>query len=97
MIRAKAGLPPEAAQTIEARVPVRIASELGRKEFVLVALVDGEGGPVAFPSPKGSGSITTFAQSDGFVEIDALAAALDAGTRGARDAHRQPRRARPTW
>ena len=80
VIRMKAGLPPEAAQTIDARVPVRIASEMGRKEFVLVALVDGEGGAVAFPSPKGSGSITTFAQSDGFIEIDALAPALDAET-----------------
>jgi putative molybdopterin biosynthesis protein len=81
VIRAQAGLPPEAAQTVEARVPVRIASELGRKEYVLVALIDGEGGPLAFPSPKGSGSITTFAQSDGFVEIDALAPALDADSR----------------
>jgi molybdopterin molybdotransferase/putative molybdopterin biosynthesis protein len=80
VIRMKAGLPPEAAQTIDARVPVRITSEMGRKEFVLVALVDGEGGAVAFPSPKGSGSITTFAQSDGFIEIDALAPALDAET-----------------
>ena len=35
---------------------------------------------MAFPSPKGSGSITTFAQSDGFIEIDALAPALDAET-----------------
>ena len=42
VIRARAGLPPEAARTIEADVPVRIASELGRKEFVLVALVAGE-------------------------------------------------------
>ena len=45
VIRARAGLPPEAAQTIEARVPVRIASEMGRKEFVLVALVAGRRRP----------------------------------------------------
>jgi putative molybdopterin biosynthesis protein len=81
VIRMQAGLPPEAARTVDARVPVRIASEMGRKEFLLVALVDGEGGAVAFPSPKGSGSITTFAQSDGFIEIEALAPALDAETR----------------
>src|SRR5439155_6903127 len=81
VIRARAGLPPEAARTIEADVPVRIASELGRKEFVLVALVAGERGPVAFPSPKGSGSVTSFSQADGFLEIEALAGALDAGTR----------------
>ena len=58
VIRARAGLPAEAARTIEADVPVRIASELGRKEFVLVALVAGDEGPVAFPTAKGSGSVT---------------------------------------
>ena len=81
VIRARAGLPPEAARTIEADVPVRIASELGRKEFVLIALVAGDEGPVAFPTAKGSGSVTSFSQADGFLEIDALASALDAGTR----------------
>jgi molybdopterin molybdotransferase/putative molybdopterin biosynthesis protein len=81
VIRALAGLPAEAARTVEAQVPVRIASELGRQEFVLVALVAGEHGPVAFPIPKGSGSVTSFSQADGFIEIDALASALDADTR----------------
>ncbi len=80
VIRALAGVPPEAAQTIEARVPVRIASEVGRKEFVLVSLIDGDDGPVAFPTGKGSGSVTSFSQADGFLEIDALANALDAGS-----------------
>jgi putative molybdopterin biosynthesis protein len=80
LIRARSGLPPEAARTIAADVPVRITSELGRQEFVLVALVAGEQGPVAFPTPKGSGSVTSFSQADGFLEIDALAGALDAGT-----------------
>ncbi len=81
VIRARAGLPPEAARVIEADVPVRIASEMGRKEFVLVALTAGDTGPVAFPTAKGSGSVTSFSQADGFLEIDALAGALDAGTR----------------
>ena len=81
VIRARAGLPPEAARVIEADVPVRIASELGRKEFVLVTLVAGNERPVAFPSAKGSGAVTSFSQADGFLEIDALAPALDAGSR----------------
>jgi putative molybdopterin biosynthesis protein len=81
VIRARAGLAPEAARSIEADVPVRIASELGRQEFVLVALVVGADGPVAFPTAKGSGAVTSFSQADGFFEIDALAGALDAGTR----------------
>jgi putative molybdopterin biosynthesis protein len=80
VIRARAGLPPEAAKTITARVPVRIASELGREEFVLVSLVAGGDGLIAFPSGKGSGAVTAFSQADGFLAIDALAAALDAGT-----------------
>jgi putative molybdopterin biosynthesis protein len=81
VIRVLAGLPPEAAATIEARVPVRVASELGRKEFVLVSLVDGDDGPVAFPTGKGSGAVTSFSQADGFIEIDALAGVLDADAR----------------
>jgi putative molybdopterin biosynthesis protein len=81
VIRARAGLAPEAERSIEADVPLRIASELGRKEFVLVALVAGADGPVAFPTAKGSGAVTSFSQADGFLEIDALAGALDAGTR----------------
>lgn len=80
VIRARAGLPPEAAETVGARVPVRIASELGRKEFVLVSLIDSGEGAIAFPTGKGSGSVTSFSQADGFLEIDALASSLDAGT-----------------
>ena len=79
VIRARAGLPRQVAQTVEATVRIRIASELGREEFVLVALVPGERGPVAFPIGKGSGAVTSFSQADGFVAIDALSSALDAG------------------
>src|SRR5277367_1192299 len=80
LIRARAGLSPEAAKTVTARLPVRIASELGREEFVLVSLVAGDDGPIAFPTGKGSGAVTAFSQADGFLAIDALASALDAGT-----------------
>jgi putative molybdopterin biosynthesis protein len=48
---------------------------------VLVALVSGDEGPVAFPIGKGSGSVTTFSEADGFLEVDALANAIDAGTK----------------
>ena len=78
VIRALAGLPPEAAQTVEAKVPLRIASDMGSKEFVLVSLVEGDDGMIAFPTGKGSGSVTSFSQADGFLEIDALASSLDA-------------------
>lgn len=81
LIRAYAGLPSEPAPRVDAEVPLRISSELGRQEFVLVALVAGERGIIAFPIPKGSGSVTSFSQADGFLEIGALASAIDAGTR----------------
>jgi putative molybdopterin biosynthesis protein len=80
VIRTRAGLAPETARVANARVPLRIPSELGREEFVLVSLVEGGDGLVAFPSPKGSGSVTSFSQADGFLRIDALASALDADT-----------------
>ncbi|MGD9921970.1 MAG: molybdopterin biosynthesis protein [Pseudorhodoplanes sp.] len=80
VIRALSGLPTENLRRLTARVPMRVPSELGRKEFALVALVQGEDGMIAFPSPKGSGSVTAFSQADGFIEIDALASALDAET-----------------
>lgn len=81
VIRAWAGLSKEAPQTIEATVPVRVSSELGRKEFMLVSLSESPEGTVALPSVKGSGSVTSFSQADGFIEVDALAASLEAGSR----------------
>ena len=80
IIRARAGRPAEAARTATARVPVRIPSELGREEFVLVSLVAADDGLIAFPTGKGSGAVTSFSQADGFFAIDALASALDAGS-----------------
>jgi molybdopterin molybdotransferase/putative molybdopterin biosynthesis protein len=76
VIRARAGLPLEAAETVSATVPVRVASELGRKEFLLVSLIDSGEGMIAFPTGKGSGAVTSFSQADGFIEVDALASSL---------------------
>src|SRR5258708_31870176 len=80
VLRQIAGLPPRSDAKVMARVPVRIASELGRTEFVMVSLVEGEGGLIAYPSGKGSGAITSFAQADGFLRIDALADQMPAGS-----------------
>jgi putative molybdopterin biosynthesis protein len=46
----------------------------------MVSLVEGADGLIAYPSGKGSGAITAFAQSDGFLKIDALADQMPAGT-----------------
>jgi molybdenum cofactor synthesis domain-containing protein len=80
VLRRMAGLPPRSDAKVAAKVPVRIASELGRTEFVMVSLVKGTDGLIAYPSGKGSGAITSFAQADGFLRIDALANQISAGT-----------------
>ena len=80
VLRRMAGLPPRADAKVHAKIPVRIASELGRTEFVMVSLVEGADGLIAYPTGKGSGAITSFSQSDGFLKIDALADQMPAGT-----------------
>lgn len=80
VLRRLAGLPARNDARVTAKVPVRIASELGRTEFVMVSLVEGDDRLIAYPSGKGSGAITSFAQADGFLKIDALADQMPAGT-----------------
>lgn len=80
VLRKMAGLPPRADAKVSARVPVRIPSELGRTEFVMVSLVEGADGLIAYPTGKGSGAITSFAQADGFLKIDALADQMPANS-----------------
>lgn len=79
VLRILAGLPERAEGNVTARVPMRIASELGRTEFVMVALAAAEDGFVAHPVGKGSGAVTAFSQADGFVAVDALADSVSAG------------------
>lgn len=81
VLRRMAGLPPRADASVEAVTPSRIASELGRREYVMVSLVEGAEGLTAYPTGKGSGAITSFAQADGFLTIDALADHMPAGAR----------------
>src|SRR3954452_18351108 len=80
VLRRMAGLPPRTDAKVGAKVPIRIASELGRTEFVMVSLVEGRDGLIAYPTGKGSGAITSFAQADGFLRIDALADQMPAGS-----------------
>jgi len=79
VLRRMAGLPPRSDAKVSAKIPVRIASELGRTEFVMVSLVEDDAGLIAYPTGKGSGAITSFAQADGFLRIDALADQMPAG------------------
>lgn len=82
LIRAMAGLPAHGRDVVEATLPVRVPSELGRTEYVMVSLSErADGGLAAFPLGRGSGSVTAFSQADGFFAVDALADAADAGSK----------------
>ena len=72
MVRLKAGLLEEKGyDKVNATVPVRINSDKGKHELVLVNLVrQGNSDKYsAYPIFKSSGSITMFAFADGFIEI----------------------------
>ena len=73
IIRVFAGLPPEHAERLRAILPLRIASERGRTEYLMVSLLRGgkEGALAAYPNAKGSGAVTAFSQADGFIQIPA--------------------------
>ncbi len=58
---------------------MRVNSERGRTEYLLVGLVPGPRGLSAYPMGKGSGSVTTFSGADGFITIDQHTEMLDAG------------------
>jgi putative molybdopterin biosynthesis protein len=80
VIRAFAGLPPERRDAVQATLPLRVNSERGRTEYLLVGLVQGPQGALAYPMGKGSGSVTTFSGADGFITIDQQTEILDAGS-----------------
>ena len=95
VIRALAGSDPLDVHRTRCRIPFRIPSEVGRTEYVLVRLVSDEAGhDVAYPIGKGSGSVTTFSQADGFFTIPREVEMLDEGDEvlvqalGGRAAHR---------
>jgi putative molybdopterin biosynthesis protein len=78
---------------VRARLPLRVNSERGRTEYLLVGLVQNprpqgglQPGPgtldpelVAYPMGKDSGSVTTFSRADGFVIIPRQREYLEAG------------------
>ncbi|UCE87601.1 MAG: molybdopterin biosynthesis protein, partial [Deltaproteobacteria bacterium] len=71
VVRRRAGLPPDARETVSARLAQTTRSERGRLEYLLVGLVERTGGGLAaYPMGKGSGSVTAFSRADGFVRIE---------------------------
>jgi putative molybdopterin biosynthesis protein len=79
LIRFLGGRKSEKPAASSARMPFRYNSEIGRTEYVLVNLVQGALGPTAYPLGKGSGSVTTFSQADGFITIPRQQEFVEAG------------------
>jgi putative molybdopterin biosynthesis protein len=78
VLRAYAGLPVARRGSVAATLPMRVNSERGRTEYLLVGLVQSASGLAAYPMGKGSGSVTTFSNADGFITIDQHTEMLDA-------------------
>ncbi len=73
VIRRLAAIDAAPSETVQARLAVKINSEIGRTEYALVGLIrDPDRDPplAAFPMGKGSGSVTAFSRADGFITID---------------------------
>jgi len=87
LLRALCGLRERPKKRLQARLPLPLRSERGRREYALVQLiadVDSDSPdtapPIALPLGKGSGSVTAFARADGFIAIPEQLERLDAGS-----------------
>ncbi len=81
LLRQWSGLRGSRQEGLEAELSTRVNSEPGRTEYVLVNLVEAEGGVAAYPMGKGSGSVTAFSRADGFVVVGKREEYLEAGSR----------------
>ena len=80
VIRVLGGRPAAEVSSVPARLAVKVNSEVGRTEYLLVGLVQGEGQLAAYPMGGGSGSVTTFSRADGFVTIGRHEEIVEAGS-----------------
>jgi putative molybdopterin biosynthesis protein len=80
VVTAMAGRVSEARAVVQARLAVRVNSEIGRTEYLLLGLVQGAE-LMAYPMGQGSGSVTTFSRADGFTTIGRHEEIVPAGTR----------------
>ena len=84
VLRLLAGRAEEERTIVQARLAVRVNSEIGRTEYLLVGLVEvpaaeGETTLAAYPMGQGSGSVTTFSRADGFATIGRHQEIVEAG------------------
>ncbi|MEP6961581.1 MAG: molybdopterin biosynthesis protein [Acidobacteriota bacterium] len=83
VIRLMAGHGWQERTRVTAKLAVKVNSEIGRTEYLLVGLVDASGSGTelaAYPMGQGSGSVTTFSRADGFVTIGRHEEIVAAGT-----------------
>ena len=93
VLRLLAGRAEEEQTVVQAKLAVKVNSEIGRTEYLLVGLVDAGDSVrgvrlqadqarslVAYPMGQGSGSVTTFSRADGFATIDRHQEIVEAGT-----------------
>jgi putative molybdopterin biosynthesis protein len=84
VIREQAGRDSTAPVFVPARLAVKVNSEIGRTEYLLVGLVENPGEApgvslTAYPMGQGSGSVTTFSRADGFATIGRHEEIVEAG------------------
>lgn len=86
VLRVFAGRDESPLQSVHARLPVRVNSERGRTEYVLVNLIEDSTNPcltarpaIAYPLAKGSGSVTAFSGADGYIVIPRQTEYVEAG------------------
>jgi putative molybdopterin biosynthesis protein len=85
VLAAIAGRRLEDRAVVQAKLAVRVNSEIGRTEYLLVSLVDTgasstEPSLTAYPMGQGSGSVTSFSRADGFATIGRHEEIVEAGT-----------------
>ena len=85
VLRLLAGRSSEDRAGVRARLAVKVNSEIGRTEYLLVGLVhtpEEEDGVslLAYPMGQGSGSVTTFSRADGFATIGRHEEIVESGT-----------------
>jgi len=91
VLSSMAGRTHEERATVQARLAVRVNSEIGRTEYLLVGLVEIPNPESRVPNPEsrvlaaypmgqGSGSVTTFSRADGFTTIGRHEEIVPAGT-----------------
>src|SRR5580765_4238223 len=86
VLRRLAGRGAQERTSVPARLAVKLNSEIGRTEYLLVGLVEtasrkAEGTSLAaYPMGQGSGSVTTFSRADGFTTIGRHVEIVEAGT-----------------